>query len=184
KERQSGGRPEALQAYLDLYRHDAGGQLVTVLDDPLVRARLDVWVRGRVTALFARAAAGEARALHDEGAGEWQRVRSGQGVEGLERFAALFGTLVPEGPEARLLLAERLLEDRDRGRSLEAELTLLQLRRETDDPRLAARATEALARLMARKGLPEDALFYYRALPPHYPPTAIPAPQTAAHLLP
>jgi outer membrane protein assembly factor BamB/tetratricopeptide (TPR) repeat protein len=183
KESQSGGRPDALRAYLDLYGRDTGGQLVTVLDDPAVRARLDVWVRGRVAALFARAAAGEARALREQVAREWQLVRSGDDVTGLERFATLFGDVVPEGREARFLLAERALEGRDRGRSLEAELALLRLRREADDPRLAARATEALARLMARKGLPEDALFYERALVRDYPGVEVRDGKTGADLL-
>ena len=183
RERQQGGRPAALQAYLDLYGHDAGGQLVTVLDDPVVRARLDVWVRSRVSALFARADTREARALHEQVAQEWQRVRSGNDVEALERFAALFGTVAAEGREARLMLAERVLEERDRGRSLEAELSLLQLRRAADDPRLAARATEALARLLARKGLLEDALVYYRALGRDYAGIEVRDGKTGADLL-
>jgi outer membrane protein assembly factor BamB len=183
REQQPGGRPEALRAYLDLYGHDTGGQLVTVPEDPVVRARLDVWVRTRVAGLFARADAPEAQALHDQVAREWQRVRAGDDVEGLERFAALFGTICPEGREARLRLAERLLEDRDRGHSLGAELALLQLRHEAEDPRLAARATEALARLMTRRGILENALFYYRSLARDYGAVEVRDGKTGADLL-
>src|SRR5262249_35003703 len=46
---------------------------------------------------------------------------------------------------------------------LEAELHLLQLRRQ-DDPQLATRAVEALARLMIHKNLLEDAAYWYRVL--------------------
>src|SRR5262249_7484868 len=49
-------------------------------------------------------------------------------------------------------------------RFIEAEMHLLQLRRQKEDPQLAAQAVEALARLMARKGLMEDAAYYYRIL--------------------
>jgi outer membrane protein assembly factor BamB len=166
REQQAGRLLEALHAYEDLYGHDTDGQLVTVLDDPVVRARVDSWVRGRIATLFAQADATTARLLHEHAAAQWQRIRDGSDLKGLARFASLYGTACPEGREARLLLAEQLVESGER--PLEAELLLVGVRRERE-PRLAARATEALARLAARKGLPEDALHYYRALATDFP---------------
>src|SRR5206468_12667665 len=65
------------------------------------------------------------------------------------------------GRQARLHFSERLMEE---SLFIEAEMHLLQLRRQKDDPQIAAQAVEALARLMARKGLMDDAAYYYRLL--------------------
>jgi outer membrane protein assembly factor BamB/tetratricopeptide (TPR) repeat protein len=154
---------DVLRAYVDLYGDDAVGQLVTVLDDPSVKARLDVWARSRVDAVLAAASGPGKQVGHDLVAQQWRQARSG-GDAALARFAALFGSAGAEGRAARLLLAERLLADRQPGHTLAAELTLLRLRREADGPVLAARATEALARLLADKVQLEDALHYYRIL--------------------
>jgi outer membrane protein assembly factor BamB len=161
QERHAGRPADVLRTYLALYRHDAGDQLVAAADDAALKERFDVWVRSRVATLFAR---GDAGALHEVVAREWRQARSGDDPAALERLAGLFGSVCPEGREARLLRAERLLEDPDRGRALEAELLLVRLRHEAEEPVLAARATEALARLLARKGLLEDAVHYYRLL--------------------
>jgi len=64
---------------------------------------------------------------------------------------------------------------------LEAEMHLLQLRQQ-DDPVLAARAVEDLARLMIRKGLLEDAAYYFRILGRDYSKTVIRDGKTGADL--
>jgi outer membrane protein assembly factor BamB/tetratricopeptide (TPR) repeat protein len=183
RERRAGRPVEVLRAYLDLARHDAGGRLVTSLEDPAVQARLDVWARGRVAGLFARADAAGAKALHEEVVREWRRAKADDDPAALERFAALFGELCAEGREARLLLAERWSDDPYHGRALAAELTLLRLRLQADHPERAARATLALARLLTRKGLPEDALVYYRALARDFPRVPIRDGKTGADFL-
>src|SRR5262249_36938211 len=58
-------------------------------------------------------------------------------------------------------LAERLME---KNAFLETELQLLQLRSQQEDPKIGGRAVEALARLMTRQHLMEDAAYYYRIL--------------------
>ena len=63
--------------------------------------------------------------------------------------------------EARLYLAERLIKEHT---LLEAELHLLQLRGQQDDPVMAARAVETLARMMTDRGLLDEAVYYYRLL--------------------
>jgi hypothetical protein len=91
---------------------------------------------------------------------QWHEVQARKDTDGLRQFVALFGPVSGVGHEARFQLAERLIEERT---FLEAELHLLQLRR-LEDPRLAGRAVEALARLMMQKGLLEDAAYWYRLL--------------------
>jgi outer membrane protein assembly factor BamB/tetratricopeptide (TPR) repeat protein len=164
REQQPGRLVEALRAYEDLYRHDAGGRMVTVLDDPIVQARLDVWVQGRITALFQRLQAEETRGLQTEITREWQRIQGSEEIDTLESFVALYGPVATVGNEARLQLAERLLAEREHGRFLEAELLLLQVQGSAREPVLLARATEALARLCADKGFLDDALLHYRRL--------------------
>src|SRR5207249_10901156 len=93
-------------------------------------------------------------------------------------FGRGFGTLVSVGKESRLRLAERLIEE---DAFLEAEMNLLQLRQQ-DDAGLAARAVEDLARLMIRKGLLEDAAYYFRILGRDYATTVIRDGKTGADL--
>src|SRR5262249_33829005 len=137
-------------------------------DDAVVKSRPDAWVQGRVTSLLAKAAPEQRRAIEDEIMREGKELRAKGNLVALERFVALFGDRCDAGREARLELAGRLIANRERGRCLEAELHLLQLRDQTSDPVLAARAVEALARLMARKGLMDEAMQHYRALARDY----------------
>ena len=103
----------------------------------------------------------------------------------LARFVGLYGTipgpLGEAGREARLMLAERLLDERDRG--LEAELHLHYLRQQTDSPEIAARARYDLARLLTRRGLLAEAVDAYRALARDFPAVAVHDGKTAAVLL-
>jgi outer membrane protein assembly factor BamB len=95
---------------------------------------------------------------------EWQVLVEEEDADSAERFVAYFGDLAPIGPEARLRVAEWWLDGKAAGSGLEAELHLVRLRDQRGEPRLAVRATEALARLYARKGHIEDSLECYRAL--------------------
>jgi outer membrane protein assembly factor BamB/tetratricopeptide (TPR) repeat protein len=165
---QSGGLSEALQAYRELHAKGGDANLITTVDDPLVKARLDVWARGRVAALLEKMTAAQRKDLEDQLGREWQALRAADDVEGLGRFVALFGPTASAGKEARLQLAEMLTAERERSRFLEAELQLLQVYHHTADPRQAARALDQLARLLADKGLLEDAVSYYRLLARDY----------------
>jgi outer membrane protein assembly factor BamB len=161
KGREHQGRlAEAFQAYLDFAAEAARRELVSVLDEPTVKARPDVWAQGRIAAMVAQATPEQRRPLEELVARQWQTVRDANDVEGLRRFVAVFGSLLTVGKEARLKLAERLAEE---DAFLEAELNLLRLRRQ-EEPAAAARAAEALARLMLRQGLFEDAAHWYQVL--------------------
>jgi outer membrane protein assembly factor BamB/tetratricopeptide (TPR) repeat protein len=159
------GRPlDALRTYQQLHAREAGSELTPTLEDAALRARLDVWVEGRVFDLLARAKPAERAALEAEVDTAWRQARAAPNRDGLVRFVALFGECGTRGQEARLTLAERLIEDDGPGRALEAEQHLLLLLRPGSDRGHSARALEALVRLMLRRGLPEDALHYYRLL--------------------
>ncbi len=91
----------------------------------------------------------------------WQAVQETNNLDAMRRFVKAFGSLFRVGRQARLRFTERLMEE---NLFIEAEMHLLQLRRQKDDPPIAGQAVEALARLMTRKGLMEDAAYYYRIL--------------------
>lgn len=158
---------EKQENYLEAFKHyEQFGQmgesagLLTVIDEPTVKARADVWAQGRIRAMIAKATPEKRKPLEAEIDRRWQAVKKANDVNELRNFVAVFGSLFTVGKEARLELAERLV---DQNSFLEAELQLQQLRR-TEDPQIAARAVEMLARLMARKGLMEDAAYWYRRL--------------------
>jgi len=152
---------DAFQAYLEFAGLAESSELVSVINEPSVKARPDVWAQGRIAALVAKATPEQRRPLDAEIARRWQEVQASKDPKALPHFVAEFGSLFAEGREARLQLADRLI---NQGTFIEAELQLLQLRRLSDEPKVAARAVEALARLMTRKGLLEDAAYYYRIL--------------------
>jgi outer membrane protein assembly factor BamB len=179
KGREKQGRlADAFQAYLDFGALAGNGELVTVIDEPAVKARPDVWAQGRIAAMVAHATPEKRRPVEEEIARRWREVRDTSDTESLRKFVTLFGSLFTVGQEARLRLAERLMEENV---FLEAEQQLLQARRQ-DDPQLAARAVEALGRLSVRKGLLEDAAFWYRLLAREYGQTVIRDGKTGAEL--
>jgi outer membrane protein assembly factor BamB/tetratricopeptide (TPR) repeat protein len=167
---------DALAAYAGLYgraervRGTWGGPEVGWLPaakpaaTPSVRTaappRPELWVHGQVAALVNGAAGAQKAAIEKEVDRQWRAIPAGASVDDVGRFVRLFGTVGGAGPEARLAYAERL----GRGQFLEAELHLLALQRQREAPQLAARALEALARLLTEIGQPEDALHYYRQL--------------------
>jgi outer membrane protein assembly factor BamB len=118
------------------------------------------WVHGRVNGLVVGAAGAQKEIVAKEAERQWREVPAGANLDEVGRFVTLFGTVAPVGLEARLAYAERL----GKSRFLEAELHLLALQRQREVPQIAARALEALARLLTEKGLPDEALYYYRRL--------------------
>jgi outer membrane protein assembly factor BamB len=161
---QQGQVTEALRILLELDRRDDRDAMRATLDEPGLRTRLDVWVKGQVADLLARATAEQRQALEKGIDAERQRVRATKDGERVARFVALFGDGTAVGHEARLEVAEHLMREDAPGRALEAEMHLLRLLETSSDTEIRARAIEALARLLLRKGFLEDALPYYRRL--------------------
>jgi outer membrane protein assembly factor BamB len=152
---------EAFQAYLDFGALAEAKELVSVINEPAVKAQPDVWAQGRIATLVAKASPEQRTSLEKEIADRWKGVEDSKNLDAMRRFVKAFGSLFRVGRQARLHFTERLMEE---NLFIEAEMHLLQLRRQKDDPQVAAQAVEALARLMARKGLMDDAAYYYRIL--------------------
>jgi outer membrane protein assembly factor BamB/tetratricopeptide (TPR) repeat protein len=171
KGREAQGRlVEAFDRY-EQFGEVAGSQeLVSVIDEPAVKAAPDVWSRGRIAAMVARASEEQRRPLEDRIAQRWKKVHDTSDLEELRQFVRMFGAFSAAGKEARFQLAERLMEQ---NQFLEAEKELCTLRGPQEAPETAGRAVEALARLYARKGLLEDAAYCYRRLNREYAKTII-----------
>jgi hypothetical protein len=138
--------------------------------------------------MVAKATAEQRKPLEERIAQQWRTVQASKDIEELRRFVAVFGSLFSMGQEARLTLAERLMHETKDGAPsafLEAELHLLQLRNQAGrlNPELAARAVEALARLMIKKGLLEDAAYWHRVLGRDFATTVIRDGKTGADFL-
>ncbi|MFO0926753.1 MAG: PQQ-binding-like beta-propeller repeat protein [Gemmataceae bacterium] len=167
---------EAFDKYLELAAEARKDELIQVVDEPSVKAAPDVWAQGRIAAMIAGAADAKQKQQIEQAITErWNRLRDTRAaaLDDLRRFVALFGSLFDVGKEARLQLAERLMEDTDISSLLEAEQHLCLLRGDQEKPEVAARAVEALARLNTRKGLLEDAAYYYRLLGERYPKVTV-----------
>jgi outer membrane protein assembly factor BamB len=173
KGREEQGRlVEAFEKYQE-FAKEAGKQneLVPAVDDRQVKAAPDVWSRGRIIAMMNNATEENRRPLEKLIADKWHKLRESNDLHELRAFVRMFGSASDAGKEARLELVERLMEQKDSGDEhplLEAELELNQFRNGRHSPELAARATEALARLYTRKGLLEDAAYCYRKLGKEY----------------
>jgi outer membrane protein assembly factor BamB len=161
---QQGRLVEAFDYYQKFGALGADGELVSVPDEPMLKTPPDVWAQGRIEAMVAKATPEARLPLEQQIARSWEEVQKSGDVEKLRQFVAMFGSLFRAGREARLQLAERLLEENSRGSLLDAERNLLLLRGQKDDPQLAARAVEGLARLWTRQGLLEDAAYCYTIL--------------------
>jgi outer membrane protein assembly factor BamB len=190
--RDSQGRvAEALAAYARLYPRadrrlgawrgpDVGWLTPSARVPPGAAAvRPSRWVHGQVIGLVVGATGARKEAVVKEVARQWRELPAGADLDEVGRFVGLFGTVAPVGMEARLAYAERL----GRVRFLEAELHLLALTRQREAPPLAARALEALARLLTEKGLPDEALCYYRQLAEEFGTTQVRDGKTGADFL-
>jgi outer membrane protein assembly factor BamB len=152
----------------DLYRAFASlgdnKQLVNVHDEPNGQTRPDVWARGRIDAMI-RGATGELRKpLEARVQSDWQALLQKPDLAKLREFVSVFGTAFPEGRQAQLLLAEQLLATKQEDDQREALTHLMQLWSLAEEPALAAKAIENLARLMVRRGQMEDAVGLYQQL--------------------
>jgi outer membrane protein assembly factor BamB len=167
---------DAFEKYLELGAESRKDELIQVVDEPSVKAAPDVWSQGRIAAMVQNAKdPKQKKALEDLITSRWEKLKSSKTppLSDLRKFVALFGSLFGVGKEARFTLAERLMEDNDVNSLLEAEQQLSLLRGEEESPEVAARAVEALARLNTRKGLLDDAAYYYRLLGEKYPQVVV-----------
>ncbi len=157
---------DAVRAYRDLYDATLGGDLLALPDDPAVQVRPDLWVRSHVAEMLARATPEQRAALRIEIEREAKALPADD-VAALNalRRAVRCGAWSrgSRGREVRLKLAMRLADGEDR-RLVLAGLLELQTLEQEGDREMAARALEARAQVLTKRGLVEDATACYRKL--------------------
>jgi outer membrane protein assembly factor BamB len=178
---------DAYQAYVDFAALPSNEKEINDIDDSSLKAKPSVWVRGRIAAMMRSAAPAQRKPLEAKIAAEWQAIQSGNDVEALRRFVQTFDVPFQVGRQARLKLADALMEKNDKEAFLEAEMVLKQLEVAAleDDPETMGRALDGLARLEIRKGSIESmnlAARYYRTLADRYGKTVIRDGLTGAEL--
>jgi outer membrane protein assembly factor BamB len=186
KGREAQGRlVDAFEKYREFGEMAGKEELISVVDEPAVKAAPDVWSQGRIAAMVARANDEQRKPLEELITRKWAHLEESRepDLDELRNFVKVFGSLFDVGKEARLRLAERLMEVDEPSALLEAEQQLSLLRGPQEGPELAARAVEALGRLHTRKGLLEDAAYYYRLLGRQYARVVIREGKTGAELL-
>lgn len=151
---------------------------IAALDDPSHKVPSHVWLRGRIAGMIAKATPQQRRPLEQKIEEEWQVVKTKNNVEAVRAFVGMFDVPFAVGREARLQLAEAIMEGGERTAFLEAELNLQQLRSGAyrRDPNIGGRALAALARLEEKKSTSESmklAASYYRALAREFPDKAV-----------
>lgn len=175
---------EAFDRYREFAALGAGKQLVAIDDQPNGLTRPDVWARGRIQAMIRGAKDPAARKpLEDRVAREWEAVRAANDLPRLREFVTVFGPYFAAGRDGELLLARRLLETNNDDDLREAQAILLQLWATADDRTVQARAVEALARVMTKAGLLEDAVGLYTRLGTEYPTVTVRDGKTGADFL-
>jgi len=159
---------EAFEKYQEFATLTNTEELISVIDEPTVKTAPDVWSQGRIAAMVLNASEEDRKPLEEKIRQKWSELQKSNDLNELRKFVGVFGSLFAVGKEARLQLAERLMEDSDPLSLLDAERHLTLLRGRSEEPQLAARAIEALARLNTRKGWMEDAAYYYELLGREY----------------
>ena len=185
KGRESQGRlGEAFDHYIALANMGEAKNLIEMPDEPNVRMRPDVWARGRIESMIRRSKDPAARKSLEERVQQgWEAVKSGNDLKRLREFVAVFGPYFAVGAEAQFLLSDKLLETNNEADVREAQTFLAQLRVTAEDPSVRARATEALARLMVKNQLMEDAVGLYMQLGKEYPSVIVRDGKTGAEFM-
>ncbi len=160
----------AYEQYSELSGHK---ELVDSVDEPSIKARPDIWSRGRIQSLLNGANDPDRKKLEGEITKRWASVQAAANLDGLRKFVALYGPISASGKAARLQLAEQLLATGDSDDLTEAERVLATLclagRERRDDPLAAGRATDLMIRVCLRRGRYENAVGYCRQLADEFP---------------
>jgi outer membrane protein assembly factor BamB len=178
------GAFKAYREFGSLPLHRSEG--VPSLEDPAQKIPSNVWLRGRVMNMLAKAAPEQRRPLEAKIAEEWKAVEAKNDLEAVRSFVGMFDVPFRIGREARLKLADLVIEKRDQPAYLEAELDLRQLLTPSlKDGQVRGRALDALARLEIGKGNAASmklALQYYQQLAAEYPQAVVRDGKTGAQL--
>ena len=165
-----GNLVEAFQMYKEfgaLPIHRDGG--IASPDDPTQKVPINVWLRGRISGMLAKAKPNEREPLEAKIAEEWKAVEAKKDEGAFRSFVGMFDVPVKVGRDARVRLAETIMEKNDRNAFLEAELYLYQVTASEfrHEAQTGGRALAALAQLEEKKGTVDSmrlAAAYYRQL--------------------
>ncbi len=155
---------------LPIHREQGG---IASLEDPTVKIPVSVWLRGRIGGMISKATPQQREPLEAKIADEWKAVEAKKDVGQYRSFVGMFDVPFRVGREARIRLADSLMENNDRGAFLEAELYLYQIlgSEYRSEPASGGRALASLARLEEKKTTVESmrlAAAYYRELGTHF----------------
>ncbi len=184
-----GNLVEAFQMYKDfgaLPIHNATGGVAS-LEDPTHKVPTNVWLRGRVSAMIAKAAPKQRAPLEAKIAEEWQAVKAKKDLDAMRSFVGMFDVPFTVGREARIHLADTIIERNDKTAFLEAEMNLEQLLGPglRSDPAVGGRALATLAMLEQKKGTAgsvEAAASHYRELARRFGKVAVRGDKTGEDL--
>lgn len=160
---------EALAAYRAVA--DLKPLMIHSPEDSSLEIRPLDWAQGKVEHILVEGPVAHRRALLQAIDQQWSVARADGSLDALRRFANFFHPLCPQGRDAQLLTAQKLLTQaklKGTGAEFEALVRLHTLERDPDTRR-AAQAIETLARLNTRLGALETAAFHYRQLARKYP---------------
>ncbi len=161
---------EAFRMYKDFGALPINRDGVVTPEDPNTKIPISVWLRGRISGMLAKATPAQKEPLEAKIAEEWKIiVEAKNDVDAFRSFVGMFDIPVKVGREARIRLAEAIMERNERASFLEAELLLFQVTSSDyrRDPASGGRALAALAKLEATKGSNDSlrlAAAYYREL--------------------
>jgi outer membrane protein assembly factor BamB len=184
-----GNLVEAFQMYKDfgaLPIHNATGGVAS-LGDPTRKVPTNVWLRGRVSGMIANAKPDQRAPLEAKIAEEWKTVEAKKDIDAIRSFVGMFDVPFAVGREARLHLADTIIERNDKNAFLEAEMNLEQLLTPglRDDPAVGGRALATLALLEQKKGTAgavETAAGYYREIARRFAKVPVRGGKTGADL--
>lgn len=169
---------EAYEMYKNFAKLSINQQGVANIDDPSRKVPTNVWLKGRIAGMMAKATPHQREPLDARIAEEWTTVKAKNDVAEVRDIVARFDVPFSVGREARLQLAEAIVAKNDAAAYLEAELSLEQLRvgDYRKDAKVGGRALAGLVALEMKKGKVENmklAAAYCRELAREFPDTVI-----------
>src|SRR5581483_137883 len=164
-----GNLVEAFVMYREFGALPINQQGGVALDDPTYKVPAPVWLKGRISAMMAKANPAQRLPLEEKIAAEWKLVQAKKDIDSIRSFVSMFDVPFAVGRDARLQLASTILERNERASFLEAELNLQQLcaGEFKKDPNIGGKALATLALLEEKKGTADAmklAACYYREL--------------------
>lgn len=151
---------DALQAFAQL-----DDKMIVNPDDPLVRILPRVWSQAQARAMAERLKPELRTRLDQIIETKWTSIQNQSHPEALKQFVDFYGELSEVGQNAQLVFAEKLMEQKQYAEALLRLLPLLKVQ----NPVIAARAHDSVARLNIHLGEMENAAYYYRLLAKKHP---------------